>query len=126
MDEFKITSLLLLSIVVIDAVGDALRLRNKQILHHIAEVVVILIWMIVAKLPVPLIVMYTLARIALFDPIFNWTAGLPLKHIGNSSLYDRFLRKFAKWMREPGMLIWILRVIALAWWIAWFITNGDK
>jgi len=130
MSDFKTISMLLLAIVMIDAVGDAMRFRHHQIIHHALEVLGIAVWFILMlqceSFEPVYIVMYTLGRIAIFDPLYNFTSGLPLKYIGNSSLYDRFLRKFATWISEPGMLIWVIRALALGWWITWFITNGDR
>lgn len=36
---------------------------------------------------------YTTLRIALFDPAYNLTRGLPVTYIGNTSLWDKGLQK---------------------------------
>ena len=133
---------MLLGIMLLDAVGDAFRFRKWQIWHHIVEALREVLWFVVIAVyaynaPIYLVTglieafkdvalygfMYFLGRIAFFDPTFNLVGGLPLKHIGNSSLYDRFLRRFTLWVKEPGFLIWVLRVMALIWWVAWFATS---
>ena len=128
MEEFKIITLILLTTVIIDAVGDAFRTRKWQILHHILEVTGIIAWfslLFVAKeVSVFYPIMYVLGRIAVFDPIYNFASGMPLKYVGNSSLYDRFLRKFTFWVKEPGFLLWVIRALCLYWWLTWFFTNA--
>ena len=130
MSEFKIISLILLGIVLIDATGDGFRTRRWQILHHILEVLGIAMWISLLLVNIEFqpihVIMYITGRIALFDPVYNLSSGNSLSYIGKSSLYDRLLRKFAAWVSEPGMLIWVLRGWALIWWVAWFITNGGK
>lgn len=126
MEDFKLIIGLLFAVMLLDAVGDAFRFRKWQVAHHIMEVVVIGIWMLIAGLGWIEILMYVLARIAFFDPVFNVVSGLPLKYAGNSSLYDRFLRRFTLWIKEPGFLIWVIRALALYWWVTWFFTNAGN
>lgn len=38
---------------------------------------------------------YVCLRIALFDPVYNTTRGLPLGYVGNTSLWDKGMQKFA-------------------------------
>jgi len=72
--------------------------------------------------------MYFTLRIAIFGVLFNIIADNKWSYVGKSSLYGRLLTWFSSLpdIREPGFLIWVLRVMALTWWIAWFITNGGR
>ena len=106
MNEFFIVSLFLLGAVVVDALGDALRLLNKQIAHHTMEAVHLVIWVVIwaafGFVPV-YIAMYILGRVVAFDIVFNLAAGLPVFHVGNCSLYDRAITWFAgKVKQHPG------------------------
>jgi len=124
MTEFAIISLILLVIVLLDALGDGMRWIGKQVAHHIAEVTKEAIWlaMVVYFTGEPaLIAMYITARIALFDPMINLIAGKGLNYVGSSSLYDRFLKWFSGMMKEPGHLIWVIRVLSLITWIVLLI-----
>ena len=128
MSEFAIISLVLLGIVALDSTGDALRLRNKQLLHHSLEVVQIGGWIVLWSLfgfKIEYVAMYVLGRIWLFDPLFNLVAGNKLSYIGSSSIYDKLLKWFTGWIDEQGHLIWVIRAIALLWWVVWFLTNAD-
>ena len=128
MSEFIIVSIILLGIVVLDAVGDGLRWKGKQVAHHAVEILREAIWLCMVAYFMDnwtIITMYITARIAFFDPIINLIAGKGLGYIGSSSIYDRLLKKFSSTVKEPGHLIWVLRAMALIWWIAWIITNAD-
>jgi len=128
MSEFAIVSLILLALVSIDAAGDAFRARRWQIIHHSMEVLGVAVWFALWALfdfsPI-YITMYITGRIWLFDPLFNIIAGNKLGYVGNSSLYGRLLNWFGSTVKEPGHLIWVIRVMALIWFIAWIITNAD-
>ena len=126
MSEFAIISLILLGIVILDALGDGLRWIGKQVAHHVVEILREAIWlaMVVYFTGQPqLIVMYITARIAFFDPIINLIAGKGLGYVGSSSIYDRLLKWFSGRVKEPGHLIWVLRVMALIWFVAWVLTK---
>ena len=127
MNEFQIVSLVLLGIMAIDAAGDAFRVHQWQVVHHLMEVVGIAVWVTVWALfefsPLYL-VMYITGRIALFDPLFNLIAGYKLTYSGKSSVYGRLLSWFQSKVKEPGHLIWVLRAMAAIFWIAWFITKS--
>ena len=126
MSIFAIISLILLGIVLLDALGDGLRWIGKQVAHHAVEILKEAVWlsMLVYFTGEPnLIVMYLTARIALFDPIINLVAGQGLGYVGSSSLYDKALKWFSNKVKEPKMLIWVLRVMALIWFIAWTLTK---
>jgi hypothetical protein len=69
--------------------------------------------------------MYITGRVWLFDPLFNKIAGYRLTYSGKSSLYGRVLSWFQNKVKNPGHLIWVLRALALIWWVAWLLTNAD-
>ena len=120
-----IISLILLGLVMLDAIGDAFRHRHWQIPHHIMEVMHVAGWIAVWALfgfkPV-FIAMYIVGRIVLFDVVFNLTAGLPIGHIGRSSLYDIILTWFGSWVKQhPAHFVFIFRFMALLSWIGLLI-----
>jgi len=128
MSLFLIVSLVLLGIVILDAVGDGLRWRGKQVAHHAVEILREAIWLAMVAYFMDnyfIITMYITARIALFDPVINLIAGKPIGYAGNSSIYDRLLRWFSGKVKEPGHLIWVIRALALIWFVAWILTNAD-
>lgn len=125
MTQFQFISILLLAPVIFDAIGDALRLKGKQILHHIMEVFHVAAWIVIwATFPFDwlFIIMYVLGRIVIFDVIFNIIADLPIGYVGENSLYDRFLRLFGGWVKQhPGHFAFIFRVMALVAWIGLYL-----
>jgi len=126
MNEFVILSLILLGIIFLDALGDGLRWIGKQVAHHAVEVLKEAVWlsMVVYFSGMPeLIAMYITARIALFDPMINLIAGKGLTYVGSNSLYDKALKWFSNKVREPKMLIWVVRAMALIWFMAWILTK---
>jgi len=128
MSEFIIVSIILLGIIILDAVGDGLRWVSKQVAHHVVEIVREAIWLSMVAYFMGnwmIIPMYILARIAFFDPMINLVAGKGLGYVGSSSLYDRLLKWFSIKVKEPGHLVWVIRVLAFIWWIVWIITNAD-
>ena len=143
MSSFTIISILLLLIVAIDAAGDAFRIHQWQNVHHAMEVIVSVLWFIFAalfaihvrhelifnpgvwsviKLLLPFGGMYITGRIWLFDPLLNLIAGYRLTYSGKSSVYGRVLSWFQGKVKEPGHLVWVLRVMALVAWIVWILT----
>lgn len=128
MNEFAIVSLILLAVSFIDAAGDAFRARRWQVIHHSMEVLGIATWFLIWALfdfNWVYLTMYITGRLALFDLVFNLIARNKWNYIGTSSLYGRVLGWFTKKVNEQGSLIWVLRAMALIWWIAWFITRAD-
>ncbi|KKM01892.1 hypothetical protein LCGC14_1789890 [marine sediment metagenome] len=125
-----IISLVLLLIVMLDAAGDALRLRKHQVISHMAEAVQVALWIAVWALfefQVYYIAMYILGRFIVFDLVFNLIAGNKIFYIGESSLYGRGLRWLAGKVRQPvGLFISMPKLMALVWWVAWFLTDGGK
>lgn len=59
---------------------------------------------------IPYVASYMLARAVLFNPLYNVARGVNINHIGNSNMWDRFLRK----MKAPNWGFWFARVILLA------------
>lgn len=122
-----IISIILLALVLIDAIGDAFRFRGWLTPHHITEVVHVAGWIVLwAFFPFSLVYvwLYLCSRIVLFDITFNLTAGLPIGHIGKSSLYDIVLTKFGGWVRQnPVHFAFILRAIALTFWVGLFVKT---
>jgi len=126
MSEFVIISLILLAIVLLDALGDGLRWIGKQMIHHAIEALREAIWLAMVVYftgNYVIIPMYITARIALFDPIINMVAGQGLGYIGSNSIYDRTLKLFMSWVKEPKMLIWVIRVLALISFVTLIFTR---
>lgn len=129
MSEFVIVTLILLGIAATDAAGDAFRIHQWQIAHHILELVsTVIAWVILWKFfefQWVYLTMYITGRIWLFDPLLNWIAGYKLTYAGKSSIYGRLLSWFMNKVKNPGHLIWVLRALAFIWWIAWILTRAD-
>ncbi len=127
MESYQVILLLLVLQVILDASGDALRLRKRQIAHHTIESFQIAVWIFVWALfefQAYYIVMYILGRFILFDLVFNLIAGNKIFYVGESSLYGRFFAWIVPKMKEPGHLVPWLKLLALIWWVAWFVTKG--
>lgn len=120
-----IISLVLLGLILLDAIGDALRFRSKQIAHHVMEVIHISGWIALWALfsfQWLFLPMYIMGRIVLFDIVFNLSAGLSIGHIGKSSLYDIVLTWFGGWVKQhPAHFVFIFRFMALIVWIGLLI-----
>jgi len=127
MNEFLTVSLFLLGVVVVDALGDALRFLGKQIEHHVMEVIHVTLWVVIWAafgFQWPYIAMYILGRIVIFDIVFNLAGGLPILHIGKSSLYDIFVTKLGGWVKQhPGHFAFIFRFMALISWIGLLVKT---
>lgn len=125
MSEFIIVSLILFVIMAIDAAGDAFRIHQWQVLHHIMEVAGIALWIVIWALfdfKIEYIAIYITGRIWAFDPILNLIAGYKLTYAGKSSLYGRLLSWFMNVVKNPGILIWVIRALCLiAWGILIFV-----
>ena len=102
----KTILLILLIQILADASGDAFRLKGKQLLHHLFEVVQIICWMALIYLfttissPawIRLIAYYIALRFLIFDTIFNIIAGNPISYLGSpkNNLYAKFWHIFDK------------------------------
>lgn len=128
MSEFAIVALVLLGVAAIDAAGDAFRIHQWQIVHHSMEVLGVAVWIAVWALfefrPV-YITMYITGRIWLFDPLLNVIAGYKLSYAGKSSIYGRVMSWFMIKVKNPGIIVWVVRAMALIWWVAWILTRAD-
>jgi len=127
MSKIKWTSIALLLLVVLDALGDGFRLERWQIAHHVMEschvIGWIVVWFVFRFNPVYL-VMYILGRFIAFDLVFNLVVGNYWWYIGDSSLYGRFMLWFADLVRQPiALMVSMPKFMALIWWVAWFWTN---
>jgi len=130
MNEFTIVTLILLGIAAIDAAGDAFRIHQWQLAHHILELIsTVIAWVILWKFfefQWQYLTMYITGRIWLFDPLLNWIAGYKLTYAGKSSIYGRILSWFMNVVKNPGILIWVIRAMALIWWVVWILTSGGR
>lgn len=129
MSEFIIVSIILLVVMAVDAAGDAFRVHQWQNVHHLMEAVGVAAWISVWALfdfHWVYIVMYITGRIWLFDPLLNLIAGYKLTYSGKSSIYGRLLSWFQLKVKEPGMLVWVIRGIALLWWVVWLFTDANN
>lgn len=68
---------------------------------------------------IKILIGYLLLRFALFDVIWNISAGQDLFFYGTTKLYDRI-------MAELGSFGLMLKCIALVWGIAWLTRWGNK
>lgn len=127
---FLIVSIILLSIILLDAIGDALRSQGKLIGSHVMESIQIASWIAIWALfdfDIYYIAMYVLARFAFFDLIYNIASRNDWLYIGNSSYYDKFIRWIAEKARAPIWYIIITpKVMATVWFIAWALTNANR
>ena len=53
---------------------------------------------------------YVLTRFALFDPLYNISAGLPLWYIGSTSIFDRVINKF----KAGKHILWVKFIAIIA------------
>jgi hypothetical protein len=90
-----------ISSIALNACGDGLNDSGKKIEGHIlnaCSVGVLLMSPFILKLDrkkwLPYLVSYTFIRIALFDPIYNTSRGLPFEYLGNSSLTDKAFKSW--------------------------------
>ena len=97
---------LVTSSIVLDAMADGVRDNHTNlVLSHSLEAASILPLLLSPFLLdlkdyqwASYLVTYCTMRIAIFDPVYNATRGLPLGYIGDSSSYDKMLKR----MTGPG------------------------
>lgn len=122
MDEHIIISLCLLGLVILDATGDALRLRMRQIMHHMLESLHLVLFFVIWALfgfKWEYVLIYIMGRIVVFDVIFNLVAGLPVLYVGEGSVYDIAIRKVASvFPVHPSNPSFIFKFMALLVWIS--------
>ncbi len=115
-DAFKST-MIITSSIVFDAMADGYRDNGNLIVSHSLEAASLLP-LIISPFILDLqdykwaayLIQYTTLRIAIFDPIYNLTRGLPISYIGDSSLWDKALKK-----QDPS---WILAARGLSFAIS--------
>jgi len=122
-----------LVLIITEAVYEALKLRGKDTLSGVIEffnraLTIVLLSLFMAGWSWDLkndgagyvIGGYVLLRFALFDVLYNLTAGLSLFYIGETKIYDKLWRKFFEWTRFPeGHFLWMFKFIALLISIVW-------
>jgi hypothetical protein len=122
-------SLLLLSLVVIDASGDALGLIGWQIPSHTMEVVQVAGWILIWALygfKGYYIVMYVLGRIWAFDLVHNLWTGEHILYMGLNDIFGLSVRWFADLVKQNYYhFSFMLKFISLVWWVAWLLTDGN-
>lgn len=126
MSEFVIVSIILLGIVIVDAAGDAFRIHQWQNVHHTMEVVGVATWIAVWAsfgFRPEYIAMYITGRIWIFDPLLNLIAGYKLTYAGKSSVYGRLLSWFMDLVKNPGILVWVIRALCLIAWLVLLFTR---
>ena len=137
MEQHIIVILLLLIPVVLDALGDAFRIRKWQNLHHLMESAREAFWIALVVGVSPLlgwfevewyyIAMYILGRIWLFDLVLNLVADFDFFYVSDSSTDGRILIWLSsdKVFNVPVIYpTFIVKLMALVWWVAWLITDG--
>jgi hypothetical protein len=128
MAEYITIGLVLLGLVILDGSGDAFRSKGWQILHHTMETIQIagwiLIWALFGFEPY-YVAMYVLGRIWAFDLTWNLWTGNRILYVGTSDLFGRAIRGISNLFKVPyENTSFIIKLIAVAWWIAWLLTNG--
>lgn len=98
-------------LVIINALEDAFRDNDRKILAHLFNTLHIAGWigMIYFDFTWIFIIQYILIRFALFDVIYNLTRGQKIFHIGSTSIYDKFWKRFEKVTKFPmnHVFFWI-------------------
>ena len=127
--------LIFILLIFTEAVYEALKLRGKDTLSGVIEffnraLTIVLLSLFMAGWSWDLkndgagyvIGGYVLLRFALFDVLYNLTAGLPLFYIGETKIYDKLWQKFFEWTHFPeGHFLWMIKLIALIISITWLI-----
>ena len=133
MSQHHIFILILLLQVILDAVGDGFRMNSWQKAHHTMETLREGIWIaLIAAVSLGwldfqwyYVAMYILGRIWLFDPVINLVAREDFFYIAKSSWDGVILYWLAYKFRVPVILpAAMIKLMALAWWIAWLVTDG--
>jgi hypothetical protein len=90
-----------ISSIALNACGDGLNDSNHKIDGHIlnaCSIGILLISPFIIKIDrskwLPYLLSYTFIRMALFDPIYNTSRGLPIEYLGNSSLTDKAFKSW--------------------------------
>ena len=127
-------NLLLALFLLIEAIFEGLRTGGHYLASEIVEVVYLagitymaFTWLnklFIFKVPdiasfVKVLIGYLLLRFALFDVIWNISAGQDLFYYGTTKLYDRIMTSLGSWG-----IMW--KCIALVWGVAWLTKWGNK
>ena len=109
--------IILTILIILDAIGDGLRAREKQLAHHVLEAIQIVVWFFYAYTVMKLgldvyyqiwaLVFYTSLRIMIFNPIINIVMRKSFFYLGNTNYWDRFMR------RNSGIVYWINLVVMI-------------
>ena len=93
--------------IILDAVGDGFNDSGSKVLGHslnAASVGILVASPFILKIPRHkwgwYAATYVTMRIAIFDPLYNITRGLPIGYVGDSSLWDKSLQK-----QDPNWLL---------------------
>jgi hypothetical protein len=107
---------LVTSSIIFDAMADGFRDDGRLLISHsfeAASILPLLISPFVLDLKdyqwASFLLTYVTMRVAIFDPIYNTTRGLPIGYIGDSSAWDRTIKK----MTGPGSS-WLLGARSLS------------
>jgi len=127
-------NLLIAIFLLLEAVFEGLRTGGHLLVAEIVEVVYLsgitfglfawLNWRQVnsffdrSKL-IKVLIGYILLRFALFDLVWNVSAGQDLFFYGTTKVYDRFMSSLGSWG-------WMWKGISLIWGIAWLTEWGNK
>ncbi len=125
--EFLIINIILLIQVVLDATGDAFRVKRHTEAHHILEAMQVAVWMLIWYYAEPhflYIIMYIGARFVFFDLVYNLIAGNRWHYFGDGSYYDRLFRWITK-SQGPVFTVVVTKGIVLLGWIAWVLSNAN-
>lgn len=108
------TSLFFSGHIVLNALGDAYNdSGNKQLGHALnaASIATLIAWPMVCDVRRDkwywYIASYTSLRIGIFDPVYNTTRGLGFNYVGNSSTWDKGVKK----LNSPDGLGYLTRVV---------------
>jgi len=125
--------ILALFLIIVEAVFEGLKISG----HHIASELVEMVYLAVVTFGlfawlnwkqvnsffdrqsiVRVLIGYVLLRFALFDLIWNLSAGQEWNYYGITKLYDIFMAKLGGWG-------WFLKIIAGIWGVAWLLGWQD-
>lgn len=125
-------NLLLAIFLLLEAVYEGLRTGGHLLASEIVEVVYLagITYLafayfysrnILRSLPsfTKILIGYVLIRFALFDNIWNISAGQDIFYYGVTKVYDKFMASLGSWG-------WMWKGISLIWGVAWLTKWGNK
>lgn len=123
-------------LILLESVSDALALKNKTIaglvlfMYRAMVTLAIGSWLMGYSIgtyghnPYFILGGYLLLRFAIFDFIYNLTAGLKLTYIGKTKLSDKFWQWFFKKTKFPvGAFFGMLKLICFLIGLTWLLTK---